>query len=109
MEHKIFHLCSGIRPGGGPAGYLYNLHQSSKSIHANFIVDDSNESKIRSNTSYNKIKNIPHSPYSYRKRNNSENSTTRELIFKGYTIPFEIDEKNNKIIILGIFNQNLWN
>ncbi|MCH2696936.1 MULTISPECIES: glycosyltransferase [Citrobacter] len=60
MEHKIFHLCSGIRPGGGPAGYLYNLHQSSKSIHANFIVDDSNESKIRSNTSYNKIKNIPH-------------------------------------------------
>ena len=56
-----------------------------------------------------KIKNIPHSPYSYRKRSNSENSTTRELIFKGYTIPFEIDEKNNKIIILGIFNQNLWN
>lgn len=55
-----------------------------------------------------KIKNIPHSPYSYRKRNNSEYST-RELIFKGYTIPFEIDEKNNKIIILGIFNQNLWN
>ena len=56
-----------------------------------------------------KIKNIPHSPYSYRKRNNSKSSTTRELIFKGYTIPFEIDEKNNKIIILGIFNQNLWN
>lgn len=56
-----------------------------------------------------KIKNISHSPYSYRKRNNSESPTTRELIFKGYTIPFEIDEKNNKIIILGIFNQNLWN
>ncbi|MCG3693496.1 type II toxin-antitoxin system RelE/ParE family toxin [Aliarcobacter butzleri] len=55
-----------------------------------------------------KIRNVPHSPYSYRKRNNSENST-RELIFKGYTIPFEIDEENNKIIILGIFNQNLWN
>lgn len=56
-----------------------------------------------------KIRNIPHSPYLYRKRNNSESRTTRELIFKGYTIPFEIDEKNNKIIILGIFNQNLWN
>ena len=56
-----------------------------------------------------KIKNIPYSPYSYRKRNNTESSTTRELIFKGYTIPFEIDEENNKIIILGIFNQNLWN
>ena len=56
-----------------------------------------------------KIKNIPHSPYSYRKRNNSQSPTTRELIFKGYTITFEIDEENNKIIILGIFNQNLWN
>ena len=56
-----------------------------------------------------KIKKILHSPYSYRKRNNSESSTTREFIFKSYTIPFEIDEKNNKIIILGIFNQNLWN
>ena len=33
----------------------------------------------------------------------------RELIFKGYTIPFFIDEKNYKIILLGIFNQNLWN
>ena len=56
-----------------------------------------------------KIKKISHSPYSYRKKNNSESPTTRELIFKGYTIPFEIDEKNNKIIILGIFNQNFWN
>ena len=56
-----------------------------------------------------KIKKISHSPYSYRKKNNSESPTTRELIFKGYTIPFEIDQKNNKIIILGIFNQNLWN
>ena len=56
-----------------------------------------------------KIKNIPHSPYSYRKINNSESPTTRELIFKGYTIPFEKEKKNNKIIILGIFNQNLWN
>jgi toxin ParE1/3/4 len=55
-----------------------------------------------------KIKSIPNNPYLYRKRN-EKNLTTRELIFKGYTIPFEIDEKNNKIIILGIFNQNLWN
>jgi hypothetical protein len=32
----------------------------------------------------------------------------KELIFNGYTIPFLIDEVNGVILILGIFNQNLW-
>ena len=54
-----------------------------------------------------KIQCIPHNPYIYRKRNKDEN--LRELIYKGYTIPFEIDTTNHKIVILGIFNQNLWN
>ena len=31
----------------------------------------------------------------------------RELIHKGYTIPYLIDGDN--IVILGIFNQNKWN
>jgi plasmid stabilization system protein ParE len=53
-----------------------------------------------------KIQNIPHNPYAYRKRNKDEN--LRELIYKGYTIAFEIDTANHKIVILGIFNQNLW-
>lgn len=30
----------------------------------------------------------------------------RELIYRGYTIPYLIDEEN--IVILGIFNQNEW-
>jgi hypothetical protein len=33
---------------------------------------------------------------------------TREVIFKGYTIPIYIDHEKNKIFILGIFNQNIW-
>ena len=53
-----------------------------------------------------KIQNIPHNPYAYRKKYKDEN--LRELIFKGYRVPFEIDMNNQKIIILGIFNQNLW-
>lgn len=32
--------------------------------------------------------------------------SNRELIHKGYTIPYLIDEEN--IVILGIFNQNEW-
>jgi len=54
-----------------------------------------------------KIQNIPQTPYAYRKKTKDEN--LRELIFKGYTVPFEIDIPNQKIIILGIFNKNLWN
>ena len=55
-----------------------------------------------------KIKEIPSNPYVYRERKNFKDGKTRELIFKGYTIPFYIDDKNKKIIILGIFNQNIW-
>jgi len=55
-----------------------------------------------------KINEIPQNPYIHRKRLALNDENVRELIFKGYTIPFEIDTVNNKIIILGIFNQNLW-
>ncbi|MBN2823986.1 MAG: type II toxin-antitoxin system RelE/ParE family toxin [Campylobacterales bacterium] len=54
-----------------------------------------------------KLHNIAHNPLIYRQRENSSYHT-RELIFKGYTIPFYIDEALNIIFILGIFNQNLW-
>lgn len=55
-----------------------------------------------------KIKNIPQAPYIHRKRESLNDENVRELIYKGYTVPFEIDTENNKIIILGIFNQNIW-
>lgn len=55
-----------------------------------------------------KIEDIPHNPFSYRKRNSSKDIYTRELIFKGYTIPYYVDIEKDKIIILGIFNQNKW-
>jgi len=53
-----------------------------------------------------KLNNITENPFMYRKRENMDN--TRELIYKGYTIPIYIDEENKKLFILGIFNQNLW-
>jgi len=55
-----------------------------------------------------KINKIPENLYIHRKRLKLNDENIRELIFKGYTIPYEIDKTNNKIIILGIFNQNLW-
>ena len=55
-----------------------------------------------------KINNIPANPYTHRKRKSLNDENTRELIYKGYTVPFFIDKEKNKVIILGIFNQNLW-
>ncbi|MGM0519773.1 MAG: type II toxin-antitoxin system RelE/ParE family toxin [Campylobacterota bacterium] len=73
-----------------------------------FIAIDSIEQALKFyDELYQKIKKIPLQPYIYRKKDDDEN--LRELIYKGYTIPFVIDKENYKIIILGIFNQNLWN
>ena len=72
-----------------------------------------------------KIEDIPFNPYIHRKRNFLNKNidrelvlkgytfqflaeNTRELIFKGYTVPFLIDKNDEVIIILGVFNQNLW-
>ena len=55
-----------------------------------------------------KIEDILHNPFSHRKRDSSKDKYTRELIFKGYTVPYYIDTTKDKIIILGIFNQNEW-
>ena len=55
-----------------------------------------------------KIQKIPENPYIHRKRVALNDENIRELIYKGYTVPFEIDTRNSKIIILGIFNQNNW-
>jgi len=55
-----------------------------------------------------KIDDIPMSPFSHQQRKSSNDIYTRDLIFKGYTIPYYIDTDNNKIIILGIYNQNKW-
>ena len=55
-----------------------------------------------------KIQKIPENPYIHRKRMALNDENIRELIYKGFTVPFEIDITNSKIIILGIFNQNNW-
>jgi plasmid stabilization system protein ParE len=55
-----------------------------------------------------KINDISNNPYIYRKRLNSKYQNCRELIFKGYCIPYLIDTQEDTIVILGIYKQNLW-
>ena len=52
------------------------------------------------------IKTLPNYPYKFRKSFYFDNEKIRDMIFKKYTIIYEVDLNNNSIIILNIFNKN---
>jgi len=75
-----------------------------------FIADDSINRAIEFlDALTEKILDIPEYPHSYRQRKDSKYTESRELIYKGYCVPFYIDKEDDAIVILGIYNQNLWN
>jgi plasmid stabilization system protein ParE len=49
------------------------------------------------------INNISHMPYKYRQSFYYDDENIRDMIFKGYTLPYLIDTKNNCIVLLDIF------
>lgn len=74
-----------------------------------FIAKDSIErADIFANSLKNEIERLPNNPYICRKSTKANDENTRDLIYKGYVIPFRINHKKEQIEILGIFNQNLW-
>ncbi len=74
-----------------------------------FIAEDSLDRALKFyDELISKIENIPQNPLIYRKQQNIEDENIRELIFKGYVVPFYVDTHDDKIVVLGIFNQNLW-
>lgn len=48
-----------------------------------------------------RIKQLPQNPYSNRKSIYFDRPEIRDLIFKGYTIVYKIDEANRTIIVFG--------
>lgn len=73
----------------------------------NFISQDSIfQAKKFKNELDLKIDNIPNYPLIYRKSFLYDDENVRNLIFKGYVIPYLIDDDN--ILILGIYKNNLW-
>ena len=50
-----------------------------------------------------KILNLPNSPYKFRQSHYYADINTRDMIFKGYTVPYYIDKEKNTLIILDIF------
>ena len=63
-------------------------------------------SKIFKKELFKHIRNIPNFPYKYRKSIYFEDKNIRDIIFKGYTIVYEVDINQDLIIVLDIFNQN---
>jgi len=69
-----------------------------------YIAKDSLSKSLHFKKELNKkIDNIKFMPYKYRKSLYYNNQNIRDLIFKGYTIPYLIDIENDKIVILDIF------
>jgi len=52
------------------------------------------------------ISNLVFMPYKFRKSFYYDDENIRDLVFKGYTIPYYIDKKNDIILILDIFKWN---
>ncbi len=67
--------------------------------HALAFLDDLNEAILA----------IENFPYKYRKSTKSYDENIRDLIFRGYVIPYHINQSSNSLEILGIFSENQWN
>ena len=52
------------------------------------------------------LKNLSIFPHKYRKSFYFEDENVRDMIYKGYTVVYEIHIDKNLIVILDIFNQN---
>jgi hypothetical protein len=68
-----------------------------------FIASDSiNRANIFENNLKETIRTITHFPYKHRQSIYFDREDIRDLVFMGYTLPFKIDEDNNRIIIISI-------
>jgi plasmid stabilization system protein ParE len=71
------------------------------------IANDKITASKKFKTDLNKqIKNIPNFPYKHRKSIYFDDENIRDMIFRKYTINYEIDLDNNKIYVFSIFNKN---
>jgi len=69
-----------------------------------FIAQDSFQKSMNFLNGLDKaIKNLVNMPYKFRKSYYYNKDEVRDLIFKGYTIPYLIDKEKNQIVILDIF------
>lgn len=72
-----------------------------------YISQDSKAKASKFNIQLSKkIIKLPNMPLKYRQSNYYKNENIRDLVFKGYTIPYLVDTNKNSIVILDIFKWN---
>ncbi len=72
-----------------------------------FIAQDSeNRAYEFMNELLNKFELIEDSPYAFRKSTKFDDDNIRDFIFKGYVIPYLVDD--DIVLILGIYKSNEW-
>lgn len=68
-----------------------------------FIAQDSVNQAIKFQVELDEIiDDISNMPFKYRKSIYFNDNNIRDLIYKGYVIPYKIDTAKNQIIIIGI-------
>ena len=82
-------------------------YQSSLLVILQYIARD----KVSASRSFQKeldrqIRDIPRFPYRHRASIYFEDDNVRDLVYKKYTVNYEINPEANSIEILDIFNQN---
>ena len=69
-----------------------------------FIAQDSKQRAQDFNASLlKKLKMLPTHPYKFKKSFYYDSIHVRDFVFKGYTIPYLIDETKHMIVLLDIF------
>jgi len=75
---------------------------SFNSIWSFIALDSKTRADIFKRELRQKIEELPFMPYKFRKSLYFDDENIRDLIFKGYVIPYEIDKSKNIILIIGI-------
>lgn len=74
---------------------------------ANYIKQDKKSASIKfAKEIKDKVNELDNFPFKYRKSIYFDNDNIRDMIFKGYTIIYEVNLENNIVEILTIFNKN---
>jgi len=72
-----------------------------------YIEKESSAASIQfENDMYEKIEQLTLFPYKYRQSYYYNDIHIRDYIFKGYTIPYLVDEEKREIVVLDIFKWN---
>ena len=83
-----------------------NFRKKFENIYEYIAKDKATVAKKFKKELFKKIDNLPYFPYKFRKSFYFDDENIRDLIFKGYTIIYEIKEQEDVILVLDIFGKN---